>query len=363
MFEHFYAVIMAGGEGSRLWPLSRRERPKQMVQLASDQSLFQMAVDRISPIFPPERIYVVTVESQAVKLQAQCTEIPVENFLIEPMPRGTASVVGLAALALHQRDPQAVMVILAADHLISNVTYFQQLLREGYTLAEAGMLVTLGIHPTYPATGYGYIQRGEELPGFPFLSFEVKRFREKPDEETARDFLARGDHFWNSGMFLWRTDRIREEFARHMPELVAQLGEIEQAWDTPARAEVLTTTWLNIKPQTIDYGIMEKAEQVAVIPAADLGWNDVGSWESIFEVFTPDENGNIILDAQHIGIKTGSSLIVSDGTNRLVVTLGVEDLIVVDTQDAILVCARDHAQKVREVVNLLKQQDGGKRFL
>jgi mannose-1-phosphate guanylyltransferase len=141
------------------------------------------------------------------------------------------------------------------------------------------------------------------------------------------------------------------------------LDEIEQAWDTPVRAQVLATTWSNIKPQTIDYGIMEKAERVAVIPAADLGWNDVGSWESIFEVFTPDENGNIILDAQHIGIKTGSSLIVSDGTERLIVTLGVDDLIVVDTQDAILVCARDHAQKVREVVNLLKQQDGGKRFL
>lgn len=363
MFEHFYAVIMAGGEGSRLWPLSRRERPKQMVQLASDQSLFQMAVDRISPIIPPERIYVVTVETQAVKLQEQCTEIPVENFLIEPMPRGTASVVGLAALALHKRDPQAVMATLAADHLIAKEDYFRDLLKQGQVLAQAGMLVTLGIRPTYPATGYGYIQRGDELADFPFLAFDVKRFREKPDEPTAREFLARGDHFWNSGMFLWRTDRIREEIERWMPDLAAQLNEIAQAWDTQARDKVLTATWPAIKPQTVDYGIMEKADRVVVIPAADLGWNDVGSWESIFEVFTPDENGNIILDAQHIGIKTGNSLIVSDGTHRLIATLGIDNLIVVDTQDAILVCSRDHAQKVREVVSTLKQQDGRNRFL
>jgi len=363
MFEHYYAVIMAGGEGSRLWPLSRRERPKQMVQIGSDRTLFQLAVDRIRPIFQPERIYVVTVETQAAKLQEQCPEIPKENFLIEPMPRGTASVVALAALALHKHDPQAVMATLAADHLISNVEYFQELLRQGYQLSEAGWLVTLGIRPTYPSTGYGYIQRGPELKGFPFLAYEVDRFREKPDETTAREFLARGDHDWNSGMFIWRTDRIRVEFGRLMPELDVQLEEIARAWDTPARGETIASVWPTIKPQTIDYGIMEKAERVVVIPAVDLGWNDVGSWESIFEVFPPDNDGNIILDSEHIGIGTGGSLIVSDRTKRLIVTLGVENLIVVDTKDAVLVCSRDHAQKVREVVNLLKQQDGGTRYL
>jgi mannose-1-phosphate guanylyltransferase len=363
MFEHYYAVIMAGGEGSRLWPLSRRERPKQMVQLGSGRTLYQSAVDRILPVFPPERIYVVTIKDQAEKLQEQCPEIPKENFLIEPMPRGTASVVGLAALALFERDPQSVMAILAADHLIGNVDYFQQLLQQGYALSEAGLLVTLGIRPTFPATGYGYIQRGDELAGFPFLAYEVKRFREKPDEETARQFLVRGDHDWNSGMFIWRTDRIREEISRWMPELAGRLEEIAQAWNTPARAETIASIWPAIKPQTVDYGIMEKAERVAVIPAADLGWNDVGSWESIYEVYPSDNDGNIVLDAQHIGIGTGGSLIVSDGPKRLIVTLGIDNLIIVDTQDAILVCSRDHAQRVREVVNLLKQKDDGKQYL
>ncbi|MBE0696181.1 MAG: mannose-1-phosphate guanylyltransferase, partial [Anaerolineaceae bacterium] len=230
MFEHYYAVIMAGGEGSRLWPLSRQLRPKQMVQLGSERSLFQVAVDRIKDIFPPDRIYVVTVASQAKSLKSQCPEIPEDNYLIEPMPRGTASVVGLAAVALRQRDPQAVMAILAADHLIQNVSYFQQLLRDAHQLAEDGFLVTLGIRPTYPATGYGYIQRGEELAGYPSLVYQVLRFKEKPDEETARTFLIRGDHDWNSGMFVWRIDRIFEEIKLLMPELAEKLETIAQSW-------------------------------------------------------------------------------------------------------------------------------------
>ena len=363
MFEHYYAVIMAGGEGSRLWPLSRKSRPKQMVQLGSDRTLFQFAIDRVKPILPAERIYVVTVESQAAVLQEQCPEIPAENFLIEPKPRGTASVVGLAALALRQRDPQAVMAILAADHLIQDVEYFHTLLEQAHTLAEEGYLVTLGIRPTYAATGYGYIQRGSKLDNYPFLVYEVQRFKEKPDEATARQFFARGDHDWNSGMFVWHVERIWEEFQRWMPALSEKLAEIARSWGTPAQAEVLNSVWPSIKPQTIDYGIMEQADRVVVIPAADLGWNDVGSWESIFEVFSPGENGNIVLEAEHIGLGTENSLVVSDQAGRLIVTLGVSDLIVVDTQDAVLVCSRKYAQKVREVVALLKQKDGGKRYL
>jgi mannose-1-phosphate guanylyltransferase len=357
MFEHYYAVIMAGGEGSRLWPLSRQARPKQMVQLGSERTLFQVAVDRLKAIFPPERIYVVTVAKQAEELRVQCPEIPERNFMIEPMPRGTASVVGMAATMLWRVDPQGVMAMLAADHLIQNVTYFHLLLSEAHTLAQDGNLVTLGIRPAYPSTGYGYIQRGSHLNGYPFLAYKVQRFREKPDEETARKFLASGDHDWNSGMFVWRVDRILEEVRKFMPELSEKLGQIDQAWGGPAMLETLKAVWPSIKPETVDYGIMEKADRVVVIPAGDLGWNDVGSWESMFEVFTPDSNGDIIMDAEHLGIDTTDSLIVSDHTSRLIATLGVSDLIIVDTQDAVLVCSRKYAQKVKEIVSLLKQKN------
>jgi mannose-1-phosphate guanylyltransferase len=357
MFEHYYAVIMAGGEGSRLWPLSRRSRPKQMVQLGSDRTLFQVAIDRLRAVFPPERIFVVTVAKQAMELRSQCPEIPERNFMLEPMPRGTASVVGMAAAMLKHVDPQGVMAMLAADHLIQNVTYFHLLLSEAYTLAEDGYLVTLGIRPAYPSTGYGYIQRGAQLGGYPFLAYQVKKFKEKPDEDTARSFLATGDHDWNSGMFVWRVERILEEVRQLMPDLSNKLEEIEPVWGTPALGETLQTLWPTIKPETVDYGIMEKAERVVVIPAGDLGWNDVGSWESMFEVFVPGENGNIIMDAEHLTLDTTNSLIVSDHTDRLIATLGVSDLIIVDTQDAILVSSRKYAQKVREIVNLLKQKN------
>lgn len=363
MIENYYAVIMAGGEGSRLWPLSRHSRPKQMVQLGNDRTLFQVAVDRLRAVFPLERVYVVTVAEQAEKLRVQVPEIPEENYLLEPMPRGTASVVGLAAVALRKKNPQAVMAVLAADHLIQNVDYFRRLLLQGYRLAQDGYMVTLGIRPTYPATGYGYVQRGARLYGYDFVAYEEKRFKEKPDLETARRFLEQGDHDWNSGMFIWGLDRIWEAMRAFMPDLVDKLNEIQAAWDTPSQNEVLNAVWPSIRPQTIDYGIMEKADRVAVLPAADLGWNDVGSWESLFEVFSPNSDGNITLDADHLGVDTKNSLIVSDGTGRLIVTLDVEDLIVVDTDDALLVSSRKSAQRVKEVVNKLKQHESTKRFL
>lgn len=363
MQNNFYAVIMAGGEGSRLWPLSRQSRPKQMVALGSDRTLFQTAVERLRQVIPAERIFVVTVAAQAEKLQQQSPDIPRQNYLLEPMPRGTASVVGLASAVLRKRDPQAVMAIVTADHLIQNETYFQHLLEDAYTLADDGYLVTLGIRPTFPATGYGYIQRGERLDGYDFMAYQVKHFKEKPDEETARAFLTAGDHDWNSGMFIWRVDRIWEEFQRFMPELAEHLAAISAAWDTPAQDETLNALWPSIKPQTIDYGIMENADRVVVLPALDLGWNDVGSWESIFEVFEPNADGNIVLNAEHLGIDTSDSLVISDHTQRLIVTLGLNDLIVVDTQDAVLVCSRQYAQKVKEVVNLLKKKEEARRYL
>jgi mannose-1-phosphate guanylyltransferase len=356
MIDHYYAVIMAGGGGTRLWPLSRQARPKQMLRLNGKDTLFQMAVNRLDGLFPPDRIYVVTVADQAVQLQEQSPQIPKENYLIEPMPRGTASVVGLAAVALRQRDPEAVMAILTADHFIENEEQFRHLLETAYDVAQHKYLVTIGIQPTFAATGYGYIQRGERLPEYTDNEvYKVVRFKEKPNEETAQEFLQRGDHDWNSGMFVWRVDHILEEIERWMPELMEALRKIDQVWNTSQRIDVIQSVWPKIKPQTIDYGIMERAERVATLPAKGLGWNDVGSWDSLFEVLPMDEKGNIILGAQHIGLNTSNSLVCAEKPDRLIVTIGAKDLVIVDTGNAILICPRDEAQKVRELVNLLKQ--------
>jgi mannose-1-phosphate guanylyltransferase len=267
-------------------------------------------------------------------------------------------VVGLAAVALQRRDPQAVMAMLTADHFIANVERFHQLLRAAHAAALDGYLVTLGVSPTYPATGYGYIQSGELLGTYQEMPVQrALRFKEKPDEAQARQMLQSGDHAWNSGMFVWKTGAILAEFERQMPQLAAQLQQVAAAWDSLARSQVLGQVWPQVQPETIDYGIMEHAQNVAVIPAAGLGWSDVGSWDSLFDVLPTDEHGNLVMGGQHIGIDTRDSLVYVDRQRRLIVTLGVEDLIVVDTGDVLLVCRKDQAQKVRQVVNQLKESN------
>jgi mannose-1-phosphate guanylyltransferase len=355
MSENYYAVIMAGGGGTRLWPLSRQSQPKQMLRLIDDRSLFQIAVKRLDDIFPPDRILVVTVADQAVELHQQAPEIPFENFLIEPKPRGTASVIGLAGIVLRERNPHALMAVLTSDHFIGNVDKFRRLLEASLQVAQDGYLVTLGIEPTTPATGYGYIQRGEPIGSYQGLNvYHVLRFKEKPDETQAIEMLASGDHTWNSGMFVWQVSQIMEEFARQMPQLSTSLNKISQAWNTQDRQIVLDQEWSAIKSETIDYGIMEDARKVAVIPAEELRWSDVGSWDTIFDVLTPDQAGNIVLSGQYIGLGTSDSLVYNNQEDRLVVTIGIENLVVVDTGDVLLVCSKDEAQKVREVVNQLR---------
>lgn len=358
MLNHYYAVIMAGGGGTRLWPLSRQAQPKQMLRLIDERSLFQIAVQRLADIFPPERILVVTVAKQAEELRQQAQEIPAENFLLEPLPRGTASVIGLAGVVLRERDPQAIMAVLTSDHFIGNEEKFRRLLLAGMQVASDGYLVTLGITPTSPSSGYGYIQRGEPVGTYDGLNvYRVLRFKEKPDEKNARIMLESGDHSWNSGMFIWQVSQIMAEFARQMPDLSGKLEEISMAWNTTKRQDVLDQIWPAIKAETIDYGIMENAQNVAVIPAKDLKWSDVGSWDSLFDVLSPDQDGNIVLGEGHIGVKTSNSLIYVKQKDRLIVTIGVEDLVLVDTGDVLLVCGKSEAQKVRQVVDQLQQED------
>lgn len=355
MFNNYYAIIMAGGGGTRLWPLSRKKHPKQMLSLFDDRSLFQTTVERLDGVFPLENIYVITVQEQAEELKAQCPGIPDENYLIEPMPKGTASVVGLGAIALQKRDPQAVMAVLTADHYIGNEPLFRKLLNTAYRVSQDGYLVTLGIEPAYPATGFGYIQQGELIDQYDGVHvFRVLRFKEKPDDEHARQMLAEGGHSWNSGMFMWRVDQIMDEFHRQMPGLYQSLQRIGDAWGLDSQQSVIDQEWRELKSETIDYGIMENARQVTVIPAAGLGWSDVGSWDSLFDLLEGDESGNIIMGGRHIGLDTSETLIYVQQKHRLIVTIGVDDLVLVDTGDVLLVCHKEQAQKVRQVVQKLK---------
>lgn len=357
MSEHRYAVIMAGGGGTRLWPLSRKDRPKQLLPLIGQETLFQSTVTRLRDLFPLERILVVTVEEQAHEMKQQMPDLPEENYLIEPAPRGTASVVGLAAMALQKRDPQASMAILPSDHFIRNVDLFHYLLNAAFDVADDGYLVTLGITPTMPSTAYGYIQQGAPLNGaYKYPVYTVQNFREKPDEAAAQQLLHMGGHSWNSGMFIWQADAILKEIEKQMPELDNALREIGKNWDTPNQTETLNKAWIDLKNETVDYGIMEKAEKVAVLPAGGLGWSDVGSWSSLFEVLLPDMNGNIATNAAlHLALETNNTLVYGGGSERLIVTIGVDDMVVIDTGDALLVCKTDQSQKVKDVVEHLKK--------
>jgi mannose-1-phosphate guanylyltransferase len=356
MNEHDYAVIMAGGGGTRLWPISRKDHPKQLLPLLGEETLFQSTVARLIDLFPPNRILVVTVKDQADEMQAQVPEIPAENYLIEPSPRGTAAVVGLAAIILSQRDPDAAMVVLPSDHFIRNRDLFHYLLRAGLEIARENYLVTLGITPLYPSTAYGYIQQGAPLRGdFKYPVYKVLRFTEKPDEDTAQGFLRSRDHSWNSGMFIWKANSILAEIQKQMPQLDLILQKILVSSEKDRQAETLRANWLDLKTETVDYGIMEKAEKVVVLPAGGLGWNDVGSWDTLFDVLFPDMNGNVSTAAQHLAIDTHNTLVYGKNDERLIVTIGMDDTVIVDADDVLLVCKSDQAQKVREVVDHLKK--------
>ncbi len=351
-----YALIMAGGSGTRLWPLSRISRPKQALQLIGDRTMMQHAVERVAPLFPPERIFVVTRAEHVSILSEQVPEVPPGNFIVEPEGRGTAPAIGLGAIHLRRRDPAAIMTVLTADHFIAEPARFQQALAAGARAASQGSLVTLGIHPSGPATGFGYIHQGQplgDIEGFPH--FRVERFTEKPDLDTARQMLASGEYSWNSGMFIWRIDRILAEFQRQMPDFYARLVEIEAALGTEPYDGVLARIWPRVAKQTIDYGVMEGAGDVVVFPV-EIGWADIGSWKNMIDLLPADAEGNILI-GETLGIDTRDTLVYGRGSpGRLIATIGVSGLVIVDTEDAILICPKEREQEVRELVSRLGKE-------
>jgi mannose-1-phosphate guanylyltransferase len=355
MIDHLYAVVMAGGGGTRLWPMSRKQHPKQTLTLTGSRTLFQVAVDRLLPLITLENIFVVTTAEQVDSLSAQYPQIPQSNFIVEPLGRGTASCIGLSALILEHLDPQATMIVVTADHYIADMDTFRESLRSARQIAEEGYLVTMGIEPTSPSTGYGYIEQGEllgEIDGFEY--FEVVKFTEKPDLQTARTFLDAGNYAWNSGMFIWRVDRILDEIRQQMPELdgvLKVLGEVEGPEDFE---RALEQRWPSLPKETIDYGVMENADRVAVIPN-DIGWSDIGTWASVKDLYSEDEDGNVMI-GDVIDVDSENTMVLADG-ERLIATIGLEDVIVVDTPDALLITRGNQSQRVKEIVRQLKDRE------
>ncbi len=353
ILPHFYPVILAGGSGTRLWPRSRRGTPKQFLRFNSPRTLLQESYIRAEPLTTPDRILVVTNRRFVTQVQEQLPDLPRENILGEPEGRNTAPAIGWAAVVLHHRDPGAVMAVLTADHIITKVDTFRRVLKAAVDVARGGRIVTLGITPTEPATGYGYIERGERLGHWEGLDiYRLVRFTEKPDRDTAEAFLRTGRYSWNSGMFIWRVDRILEEIEKHMPDLYAGLMRIHDALGTPEEQAVLEDVWPTLPKQSVDFGIMEHVTDGAVIPV-DIGWNDVGSWEAVYKEYEKDAQGNAT-EGTVLLVDASDNLVLSDG--RLIAAVGVSDLVIVETEDAILICPRDRAQDVRKVVAALEAQ-------
>lgn len=346
-----YAVILAGGRGTRLWPRSRNAHPKQFSDITGGgRTMLQATADRLQGLVKTEDMYVMTGRRYAALTLDQLPSLPDENILAEPFGRNTAPAIGLACRTLLNRDPQALVAIIPADHVIPDVAGFQTALRQAALVAQAGYLVTLGITPDSPHTGYGYIRRAERLdfPGH-LPVYGVERFLEKPDEETATAFLAAGGYYWNGGIFICRADVMMAELQRQRPQMAEGLETIGRAMDTRQYEDVLAQVWEQMENVSIDYAVMEKARKVAMTPL-DAGWNDMGSWDALEKVLDADENANRLASGKLIAIHSQGNIVYS---NRLVALVGMDDIVVVDTGDALLIGRKDQMQDVKQVVDQL----------
>lgn len=346
-----YAVIMAGGVGSRFWPRSRGKMPKQLLRIFGEHTMIQDTVRRISKIVKTENIYIVTNKIQKAEIHNQLNHIPLNNIIVEPFGRNTAACVGLASVLIGNYNKDAATIVLPADHIIRDEAAFLDIIKKAARFAyESKGLVTIGIQPTRPETGYGYIQREDQE--IEENIFKVKTFAEKPNYQTAESFLESGDFVWNSGMFIWRVESILKEIETHMPDLMDGLRKIQKSVVKGDYEKTLEVVYGMLRSISIDYGIMEKSDNVYVIRST-FGWSDVGSWEEVYQLSHRDEFGNSLVGNYFIeGVH--NSLIHSE--DKFTACIGLENLIVINTDDALLVVNRNNSQDVKKVVDYLKKK-------
>lgn len=349
---NYYGLIMAGGRGTRFWPRSRRSSAKQVLRFISSQSLIQETVARLSPLIPPERIWVLTNDFLRAEIVRQLPQVPKRQIIAEPAQRNTAPCIGLAAHILQSIDPDAVMGVFPADHVITKPSAYLRLLSPAFREADRGSLVVLGMQPRWPETGYGYIEFPEGTQAGSREPLAVQRFREKPDLETAKEFVASGRFYWNAGMFFWRAGVYLEALRKHLPRTATLLAGLP-AFSSRKFNRVLAEAYPLCENVSVDYAVMEKASGVMGIAAGDIGWNDVGSWNAVYELLPRDADGNVASGDVLFHTSHGNYV---QAQSRLVALLGIENLVVVDTADALLVADRSRAQQVGEIVKILEKR-------
>ncbi|MGX4583402.1 mannose-1-phosphate guanylyltransferase [Paenibacillus chitinolyticus] len=347
------AVIMAGGKGERFWPKSRINLPKQFLNISGNKSMIQQCITRLEKMIPADQIFIVTNELYAELIQAQIPHLPSDNIIIEPVGRNTAPCIGLASIIIEEKFPDSSMVVIPSDHIIHNEEEFLSIIQTGIQVSEKNGVVTLGISPNYPETGYGYI----ETSGNPqrlnnFEIHKVNQFVEKPDLEKALQYIEQGNYYWNSGIFIWKIDVIREYIKKHMLDMHEILEIMKASFLSEERNKVIRREFPKMPDQSIDYGIMEKINDIYMIPCV-FGWDDVGSWTALERIDDLDDNGNVIR-GNILSLDTKKCIIESNG--KLIATLGVEDLIIVDTEDVTLICRKDKAQEIKTIIKELKIQ-------
>jgi mannose-1-phosphate guanylyltransferase len=357
--DNAYAVILAGGSGTRLWPKSRKKLPKHLAKILGDKTFIRVTFERIVSFIPVDRILVITREDQAELVKKELPELPSANVIAEPMARSTALAMGVAAAIVHKKDPAGVLTYLAADHIIQNVPKYHRTVNAALKVAmDHEYIVAVGIRPTFPHTGFGYIKVGEELFSIgegkeQNFVFKGDGFKEKPDLATATAFIASNEYLWNANLYCWSTTTIFNAFAKYAPEIGESVKHIMAAIGTPDESKVMKDVYEKSSDPAIDTAVSEKADNVVVIPG-DFGWNDVGDWKVVYDINDKDDHLNVVNAKQSILIDSTNCLV--EGNGRMVVTIGLDNIVVIDTEDAVLICHKDRTQDVKKVVEKLKEE-------